>query len=68
MIPKESFSPAYLKLSHAEFREKVERALASLADCSACPRDCGVNRLEDKWGGVQDGAVRVSRQFLPAFR
>lgn len=42
----EPFEPAYLRLSRAELREKVDAAMAELADCRACPRDCGVNRLE----------------------
>src|SRR5437867_4774349 len=67
MIPKKSFSPAYLKLSPAELREKVERALASLADCMACPRDCGVNRLEEKWAACKTGRYASVGSFFPHF-
>ena len=43
------FRPAYLSLGSAELHRRADRAVAALAECRACPRDCGVNRLEDKW-------------------
>ena len=46
--PTRGFQPAYLKLDRTELRERAQRAVASLADCRTCPRDCAVNRLEDK--------------------
>ncbi len=39
----------------AEVRQRADRAVASLANCRACPRNCGVNRLEDKWGACKTG-------------
>ena len=45
----EPFEPVYLRTWREEgFEDRVARALAELADCKACPRDCGVNRLEDE--------------------
>lgn len=67
MIPMESFSPAYLKVSNAELRERAERALASLAHCRACPRDCGVNRIEDKWAACKTGRYASVGSFFPHF-
>ena len=29
-------------------KEKVEKAKDELRECRACPRNCAVNRLEDK--------------------
>jgi putative pyruvate formate lyase activating enzyme len=38
--------PAYLKLLRSgELQERAQRALAELADCRVCPRDCRVDRL-----------------------
>jgi putative pyruvate formate lyase activating enzyme len=34
---------------------RTARALAALADCRLCPRDCGVNRLEDRWSACKTG-------------
>ncbi|MBI4521745.1 MAG: radical SAM protein, partial [Gemmatimonadetes bacterium] len=59
--------PAYLRLSRAELRERAERALALLADCRMCPRDCGVNRLEDKWAACKTGRYAVVSSSFPHF-
>ena len=37
--------PAYLELYESgELARRAERAVASLEDCTACPRDCHVDR------------------------
>jgi hypothetical protein len=38
--------PAYFELDRSTWDERVARAVNALADCRACPRDCGVNRLK----------------------
>ncbi|MGH7406986.1 MAG: radical SAM protein, partial [Candidatus Methylomirabilales bacterium] len=42
------FTPAYLKLGVEELERRAEAALAGLASCRVCPRDCEVNRLADE--------------------
>jgi len=54
-------------MSRAELRARVERAVASLADCRACPRDCGVNRLEDRWSACKTGRLAVVSSAFPHF-
>jgi putative pyruvate formate lyase activating enzyme len=61
------FRPAYFSLSHEELDARVERALAALADCRACPRDCGVNRLEDRWAACKTGRYAVVSSAFPHF-
>jgi putative pyruvate formate lyase activating enzyme len=61
------FCPAYLKLSAGQLQEKVARALDELRDCRACPRDCGVNRLEDKWAACKTGRYAVVGSHFPHF-
>ncbi len=40
------FEPAYLALARSgELERRVELAIAELADCCACPRNCHVDRL-----------------------
>ncbi len=40
------FEPAYLRLYREDrLAERVEAALQELADCHACPRGCGIDRL-----------------------
>jgi putative pyruvate formate lyase activating enzyme len=44
-----AFQPAYTKLWRSgELSRRVELALKQLADCTLCPRNCHVNRIEDK--------------------
>lgn len=40
--------PAYLDLSMTELRRRSDAALAALARCEVCPRNCRVNRLVDE--------------------
>ncbi len=54
-----AFVPAYRRLPTGELARRAERAVAGLADCRACPRDCGVNRLEDKWAACKTGRYAV---------
>lgn len=43
------FEPAYLATErNGGLKARVRAALAELADCCACPRNCHVNRLEDQ--------------------
>ncbi len=53
------FRPAYLTLDAHDLQARAERAAASLADCRACPRDCRVNRLENKWAACKTGRHAV---------
>lgn len=47
---------SYLRLSEkGVLKERIEEALASLEECRLCPRDCGVNRLEDERGFCKTG-------------
>jgi len=59
--------PAYRYLSSQALLDRADRALASLADCRACPRDCGVNRLEDKWAACKTGRYATVSSHFPHF-
>ena len=41
--------------------------MASLADCRACPRDCRVNRLENKWAACKTGRHAVVNSAFAHF-
>jgi putative pyruvate formate lyase activating enzyme len=66
-IASSDFRPAYTRLSRAELEQRVERALAELADCRACPRDCGVDRLAGKWAACKTGRYAVVGSWFPHF-
>ena len=40
--------PAFMHLSAGEIASRVKAGLAELAECRACPRNCGVNRLKNE--------------------
>lgn len=48
----------YLSLSSAELRERAEKALAMLADCTVCAQECHVDRLAGEKGFCRGGAWR----------
>ena len=65
VLDRDAFEPAYLR-THAEgrLRERVEVAVASLADCTVCPRDCHVDRLANAFGVCKSGRyARVASAF-----
>jgi putative pyruvate formate lyase activating enzyme len=55
----EDFEPCYRRLTAAELAAKVESAHRELVDCRACPRDCGVNRMQDGLGTCNTGRHAV---------
>ena len=59
--------PAYLSLGSAELYRRAERAIATLVDCRACPRDCRVNRLEDKWAACKTGRYAIVSSHFAHF-
>jgi putative pyruvate formate lyase activating enzyme len=59
------FDPAYTRLPRSELDRRVEQAVASLADCRACPRDCRVNRLEGKWSACKTGRHAAVTSCFP---
>jgi putative pyruvate formate lyase activating enzyme len=61
------FRPAYLSLGSTELHRRARRAIATLAQCRACPRDCGVNRLEDKWAACKTGRYAIVSSYFPHF-
>src|ERR671923_2300231 len=61
------FHPAYLRLSAGALADRARTAVAMLGDCRACPRDCGVNRLEDRWSACKTGRHAIVSSAFPHF-
>jgi putative pyruvate formate lyase activating enzyme len=61
-VPARDFVPAYLRThEQGRLREKSEEALDALSRCTLCPRDCRVNRLENRFAVCKVGRyARVS--------
>lgn len=56
---------AYLRLPIEEIDRRAKEAVASLSECRACPRDCAVNRLEDKRAVCKTGRYARVSSFFP---
>jgi putative pyruvate formate lyase activating enzyme len=59
--------PSYLNLSLSEIELRAEQAIASLSECKVCPRDCAVNRLEDKKAVCKTGRYARVSSYFPHF-
>lgn len=65
VTPACEFVPAYLRTyEEGHLQQKVDEALEALRCCTLCPRNCRVNRLEDKFAVCKVGRfARVSAAF-----
>ncbi|MBI4513952.1 MAG: radical SAM protein, partial [Gemmatimonadetes bacterium] len=62
------WEPGYLALHRCgELQRRVERALESLRICRVCPRNCDVNRLEDKYAFCKTGRYAVVSSYFAHF-
>lgn len=59
--------PAYAHLPPTELASRAARAVALLADCRLCPRDCRVDRLADRWSACKTGRHAVVSSCFPHF-
>jgi len=60
--------PAYLGLFESgELRHRVEEAVVSLETCRVCPRDCGVDRLADKFAVCKTGRYAIVSSYFAHF-
>lgn len=67
LIPAGSFEAAYLRLGDAELRRRAGEALDLLRSCEACPRNCHVDRLADRWGVCRTGRYAAVSSVFPHF-
>jgi len=60
--------PAYLELYETrEVHRRAEAAAATLESCQVCPRNCKVNRLEDKTAVCKTGRLAQVASYFPHF-
>lgn len=59
--------PSYLNLTASELETRAKQAVSFLADCRACPRDCGVDRLEDRYSACKTGRYAVVSSHFAHF-
>ncbi|MCI0615686.1 radical SAM protein [bacterium] len=61
------FVPAYLRLSIAEIERRAKEAIASLEHCRVCPRNCDVDRLNNKHATCRTGRFARVGSYGPHF-
>lgn len=64
-MSRKDFVPAYLKpFEQGTLQQRAEQAVASLRSCRVCPRDCEIDRLNNKIGVCRSGrCARVASAF-----
>ncbi len=63
-----SFRPAYFQLWRSgELLHRVELSLEQLSDCTLCPRNCHVDRVEDKTRVCRTGRYAVISGYFAHF-
>ncbi len=67
-INSADFEPAYMELFRTgELYRRSRVAVQALADCKVCPRDCGVDRLNDEWALCKTGRYAWVSSHFPHF-
>ncbi len=66
LIPRDSFEPAYLSLFRSgELRRRSDQAIADLAECRVCPRECGIDRLNNETAVCHNGRLARVASYHP---
>ena len=68
--PRKDFVPAYIRTYETDkhiLEEKVEQALQVLQKCEVCPRNCHINRLENKTAVCRTGRHAYVASAFPHF-
>lgn len=64
----DDFEPVYMALHRrGQLSARVHAALAELAECRACPRDCGIDRLRDETKVCHTGRRAIVASAFPHF-
>jgi len=68
MGANDKISAAYLtRHAKGELESRIKKARERLAECESCPRQCGVNRLEDERGICRTGLMAEVSSYAPHF-
>jgi len=66
-LPAARFVAAYLQHDLTELRRRASEALELLRSCKACPRNCRVNRLQNRWAVCRTGRYARVADVFPHF-
>ena len=65
VLSRKAFVPAYVRAFEAGIlQQRAQQAIESLRSCRVCPRDCEIDRLNNKIGVCKSGRLaRVASAF-----
>src|SRR5436305_13947615 len=65
LAARQDFVPAYLRaFEEGVLQERADEAIEALRSCRVCPRDCEIDRLNNKIGVCKSGRLaRVASAF-----
>ncbi len=69
-LSRKKFVPAYLRLyetDRTEFQKRIEEGLNVLENCTVCPRDCHVNRMNNEHGKCRTGRLAWVGSYFAHF-
>jgi len=65
-MKRSDFEPAYLRAWRSgALQRKIAEALTALEHCTLCPRDCHVNRLQNRFAVCKTGRFAVVSSYFP---
>jgi putative pyruvate formate lyase activating enzyme len=68
LLSREEFEPAYLRaLEEGILQQRAEEAIESLRLCKVCPRDCEIDRYNNKIGVCKSGRLARVASAFPHF-
>lgn len=59
--------PSYLNISKEDLKERIKKAYEILKECTLCPRNCKVNRIEGEKGVCKTGSQPFVSSYNPHF-
>jgi len=68
LVSRKDFVPAYVQaFEEGILQRRAAEAVASLGSCRVCPRDCEINRLNNKIGVCKSGRLARVASAFPHF-
>src|SRR6266481_679958 len=68
VLSREDFMPAYLRaFEEGLLQQRAEEAIESLRSCRVCPRDCEIDRFNNKIGICKSGRLARVASAFPHF-
>src|SRR5438067_2830681 len=68
LLSRENFVPAYLRaFEEGILQERADEAIEALRSCRICPRDCEIDRYNNKIGVCKSGRLARVASAFPHF-